>query len=268
MVYFWKISKIRARGGEGMAMRSIGWCGLALGLALAAPSALALEGKPKLGPDAVPITQDHAYLRQAPAPDYWAMAPYYLPQFTTSACSVASVAMAINVARGLPASAEDTLVTQTGLLEAVGDAGWTAKGAEGGDGVRFAELVQAVERGLAAYDIAGYTVESFKPADAGPASLAELQAILAANEASAEDVLLVYFNQGVLTGDWDGPHVSPLGAYDAATNRVLVMDVDREWYVPYWASAEKLLAAMLKPTSAEHGPLAGETGGLVWLKRG
>jgi hypothetical protein len=44
--------------------------------------------------------------------------------------------------------------------------------------------------------------------------------------------------------------------------------VDREWYIPYWSPAEKLLEAMLRPAPAEHGPLAGETGGLVWIKPG
>jgi Phytochelatin synthase len=39
----------------------------------------------------------------------------------------------------------------------------------------------------------------------------------------------------VLTGDWDGPHISPIGAYDRDARQVLIMDVDREWYVPYWS---------------------------------
>jgi hypothetical protein len=70
----------------------------------------------------------------------------------------------------------------------------------------------------------------------------------------------------VLTGDWDGPHISPIGAYDRGAQQVLVMDVDREWYVPYWSPDAKLLDAMLRPAPAEHGPLAGEIGGLVWIK--
>jgi len=89
---------------------------------------------------------------------------------------------------------------------------------------------------------------------------------LAANEASERDLILIYFNQGVLTGDWDGPHISPIGAYDQRARQVLVMDVDREWYVPYWSPDEKLMDALLKPAPAAHGPLAGETGGLVWIK--
>lgn len=69
--------------------------------------------------------------------------------------------------------------------------------------------------------------------------------MLAANEASGSDLLLAYFNQGVLTGDWDGPHISPIGAYNQNTGQVLIMDVDRDWYVPYWSSDEKLQEALL-----------------------
>lgn len=237
-------------------------------LAVAAAPTAAFEGKPKLGPDAVPILQENAYVRAAPAPDYWKLSAFYVPQFTSSACSVASVAMAVNFARGLPAEAEEPIVTQTALLEAVGDEAWADKGAEGGDGVTFAEFVAALEDSLRSYGIEDHALEVIRPADASPSSLAEVRRALAANEASEADLILMYFNQGVLTGDWDGPHISPIGAYDQGARQVLIMDVDREWYVPYWSPDEKLLEAMLRPAPAEHGPLAGETGGLVWIKPG
>jgi hypothetical protein len=238
---------------------------LVLLLTLAAPAA-APEAKPKLGPDAVPITHRTGYLRAAPAPDYWKLSPFYVPQFTSSACSVASAAMAVNFARGLPAEAEVTIVTQTALLETVGDASWAEKGADGGAGVTFAEFVSVLDESLRSYGIEGYAIEVIRPDDASPASLAEVRAALAANEASDRDLILTYFNQGVLTGDWDGPHISPIGAYDQNARQVLVMDVDREWYVPYWSPDRKLLDALLRPAPAEHGPLAGETGGLIWIK--
>jgi hypothetical protein len=238
---------------------------LALLIALA-PGAAALEGKPKLGPDAVPLTARTDYLRSAPAPDYWKLSAFYVPQATSSACSVASVTMAVNFARGLPEDAATPIVTQAALLETVGDEAWTERGAEGGDGVTFQQFVEVVEESLRGYGLAGDRVEVIRPADASAATLAKVRAALAANEASGQDVILVYFNQGVLTGDWDGPHISPVGAYDAAAHAVLVMDVDREWYVPYWSSDEKLLEAMLRPAPAEHGPLAGERGGLVWIR--
>jgi Phytochelatin synthase len=235
-------------------------------LALAAAPAWALQGKPKLGPDAIPITARADYLRTAPAPDYWKLSAFYVPQFTTSACSVASVAMAVNFARGLPTEAETAIVTQTALLEEVGDAAWVAKGAEGGAGVTFAEFVAVVEESLRSYGVEGYTIEVVRPGEDSASSLAKMRQALAANEATGRDLILIYFNQGVLTGDWDGPHISPIGAYDQQAHQVLIMDVDREWYVPYWSPDEKLLDALLRPAPAEHGPLAGETGGLVWIK--
>jgi hypothetical protein len=239
---------------------------LAFVLGASAAPAAAFEGKPKFGPDAVPIIEQNAYLRASPAPDYWKLSVFYVPQFTSSACSVASVVMAVNFARGLPARAEEPVVTQTALLEAVGDEAWTHKGAEGGDGVTFAEFVAVLEDSLQSYGIKDYELEVMRPSDASAASLAEVRRALAANETSKDDLILMYFNQGVLTGDWDGPHISPIGAYDQRAQQVLIMDVDREWYIPYWSPDEKLLEAMLRPAPAEHGPLAGETGGLVWIK--
>ncbi len=235
---------------------------------LVAEPALAFQGKPKLGPDAVPLTREANYLRAAPAPDYWKLSAFYVPQFTTSACSVASVAMAVNFARGLPEDSEEPLVTQSALLDKVADADWSKRGAEGGDGVTFDEFLAVLKESLASYGIQDYALEVIRPHDAGAAALSEVRQALVANEASDHDLILIYFNQGVLTGDWNGPHISPIGAYDQSTHRALVMDVDREWYVPYWSPDAKLLDAMLKPAPADQGPLAGQTGGLVWLKLG
>ena len=222
--------------------------------------------RPKLGPDAVPIQRATAYLRQHDAPDYWALSPYYVPQLTNASCSVASVAMLLNALRGLPARADAPLVTQPSLLEAAGSDRWSAQSAEDGDGVTFADLEAYVRAGLAAFGVEPAEVEVLRPTDASPATLERVRRLLAENERSDRDVVLVYFNQGVLTGDWDGPHIAPIGAYDPETRRVLIMDVDREWYVPYWSTDERLLAAMLRPAPADQGPLAGETGGLVRVR--
>ena len=227
---------------------------------------LAFEGKPKLGADAVPITQRTAYLRSAPAPDYWMLSPFYVAQRTSSDCSVASLTMAVNFLRGLPAGADEPIVTENRLLSTIGDAQWAKEVAEGGSGVTFAEFVAVASRALAAFELQDHAVEVVRPTDETPQVLADLRRTLTRNEASDQDVVLVYFNQGVLTGDWDGPHISPIAAYDQGTGQVLIMDVDREWYVPYWTEDTTLLRAMLRPAPAEHGPLAGETGGLVWIK--
>ncbi|GKY89819.1 phytochelatin synthase family protein [Sinisalibacter aestuarii] len=242
---------------------------LALLACVAAGPVLAQDGDalPKLGPNATPVTDATDYLRQSPAPDYWAFASFVKPQYTTSACSIAAVTAAVNGLNGLPANAEDTVLTQPGLLDLVGSDEWTALSAEGGDGVRFDQLVSFTEAAVASLAMAGTRVESFQPQAATAETLATLRDWLAANEASADDALLVYFNQGVVTGDWDGPHVSVIGAYDAAADTVLILEVDQEWYIPYWTPVPVLLDAMVKPTGAEHGVLEGETGGFVRIAR-
>lgn len=247
---------------EGCGLRALAMAGLAW-LALAGGALAADAARPKLGPDAVPLTADHAYLAAAPAPDYWAFAPFVKPQFTSSACSVAAVTAAVNGLRGLPALADQPILTQAAMLELVGDSEWSRLSAEGGDGVRFDQLARYARAAAAAAGLSDARFESFRPASADADQLARLRDLLARNEASARDVLLVYFNQGVVTGDWDGPHVSLIGAHDAARDRVLVLEVDQEWYVPYWTPVPVLLAAMLKPAPPEHGPLAGQTGGIL-----
>ncbi len=224
-----------------------------LSWALASPLA-APEAKPKLGPDAIPLTGEAAYLRTAPAPDYWKLSAFYVPQFTTSACSVASVAMAVNFARGLPANSEEPIVTQPALLDKVADAEWTKRGAEGGDGVTFDEFLSVLEASLETYGVHEFGIEIIRPRVADAATLAKVRAALAANEASDLDLILMYFNQGVLTGDWDGPHISPIGAYDQSTHRALVMDVDREWYVPYWSPDTEAAGRDAEARTCRPGP--------------
>ena len=238
-----------------------------LSLSLLAGVAAAEDtAKPKLGPKAVPMTADHAYLRKAEAADYWAISPFYIHQQTSSACSLASVTIAVNTMRGLPALSEDTLVTQNNLLEATKDTRWAEQAADEGDGVSFADLVEDTTQSLKAFAIKA-NVAAAQPTKDKTATLEAFRTMLAENEASAKDMVLVYFNQGVVTGDWDGPHVSPIGAYDAATDRVLIMDVDREWYVPYWTKTETLFEALKRPAPADQGVLAGETGGWVRITR-
>lgn len=223
--------------------------------------------KPKFGPDAVPFYRAPDFLRMHPAPDYWALSGFYVPQQTSSACSLAAIVTVLNAFRGLPGDAAEPIITQAALLEQTADETWRTKVVEDGDGITFDDLPAYLDKSLKAYGVTGYTIDVIRPEADSVAELAKLERLLAANEASADDFLLVYFNQGVLTGGWDGPHVSPIGAYDESSARVLILDVDREWYVPYWSSTGKLLQAMLRPAPADQKALAGQTGGLVRLRR-
>lgn len=225
-----------------------------------------VAAKPKLGPNATPITADNAYLRTAPAPDYWAFEPYNKPQFTGSACSVASVTMALNGLRGLPTKNTSKIPTQSAVLKKVGNTSWTDRSAEGGTGVTFKQLRRYTRETLDAYSVDA-SIFAFRPKAVDDQTLARTREILAANEASADSVALIYFNQGVLTGDWNGPHVSVIGAYDAATDRVLVLDVDQDWYIPYWSPVSALVDSFVKPAPRSMGVLAGQTGGIVSITK-
>jgi Phytochelatin synthase len=229
-------------------------------------SAWALTRQPKFGPYAIPITQQTTFLRKTNAFDYWKFSQFYLPQQSSSACGLATTAMALNFLLGVPKFFDQTLITQPALLETVFTDADGDKVAEGGDGLTFDDLERLVKKGLDFYKLKNYTIKVIRPDD-NPESLDLIQQVLDINEANPDDLVLAYYNQGVLTSDWDGPHISPIGAYDREHQQVLMMDVDREWYPPYWSSVEKLLEALLRPAPADQGVLAGETGGLLWIKK-
>jgi hypothetical protein len=115
--------------------------------------------------------------------------------------------MLVNAVR-TPAGPTDPLVTQQALLEKVASEQWKKETAEKGDGVTWSEFLGYVRETLAVYGIAA-DVEAFKPEDNSAASLATLRRMLKETEKSERDILLVYFDQGVLTGDWDGPTPHP-----------------------------------------------------------
>jgi len=219
----------------------------------------------KLSSGAIPIQQATEYLRLHPAPDYWAISPFYVPQETDSDCSVANAVIVLNVLRGMGYVGEE-LVTSKTLLARVNNHTWLSQTREHSEGVTFSEMRVYLQQSLKSYGLQDYEIETLKLSEFSPSRLAVVRNLLRKNEMSDRDVVLAYFNQGVLTGDWDGPHISPIGAYDEATDRVLIMDVDRRYYVPYWTSTTKLAEAMFKPTPSRFGHLSGKSGGLIWVK--
>ena len=235
----------------------------------ASVSALADEPvRPKLGPEATPITANRDYFRTAPGDDYWMLAAFYVPQKTSSDCSAASATIAVNALRGLPPKSDQLVVTEDHLLKDVADQKWSSEVVEDGPGVRFDEYKNYLSETFKAegVDIAPVKATHLKIAD--DKALSGLRAALTEIEGSgAEELMLIYFNQGVVTGDWDGQHISPIGAYDQKNDKVLIMDVDREDYVPYWTSTKTLLNALVKPAPADQGVLAGETGGYYLVSK-
>jgi len=202
--------------------------------------------QPKYAPWVSLLREDAGYLRAAPAPAYWALAPYYVGQFTESACSLASAAMLVNAARaGFLRGARTKLITQSSLLDAVGGELWRA-GVEndGGRGVGLLQLRALLAAAFAAHDLAQAAVEAVPLMEPDPETLARFRAVLRAGEAGAGRFVVANYYMAAAIGAGDYGHFSPLGAYDAAGDRVLVLDVYRVEYEPYWLPVERLFAAM------------------------
>jgi len=218
------------------------WCALALSCQRASAEA----PRPKYGPQAQRLFDRRDYLRAHEAADFWALLGYYLPQRNDSSCSLASAVMVLNALRaGEALSAATKLVTQDELLERVASPIWNDGTADGGPGVSLDQFAALMRQALDKYQIAG-SVEAVHCERDDAEALRDLKKVLAANETSAGDLLIVNFLQSEYTGDPDGAvgHMAPVAAYDAEAGRVLLFDPDRRWYEPYWVSVETLLRGM------------------------
>jgi hypothetical protein len=191
------------------------------------------------------LSRDPAYLRSAPAPDFWALIPYYVGQHDDVSCSLASLTMVVNAARHTtPLGSNDELVTQPLLRRRVANASWERGLAPDGQGVTLEELARLARESLQAFGLVPERVRVTHVPEASPEALAELRRSLLASETSERDFLLFNFLARTYVGVGDYGHVAPVGAYDASARRVLILDPDRTWYEPYWIPDEVALAGM------------------------
>jgi hypothetical protein len=216
---------------------------------------------PKYGPAekpiAVPLSRDNAYLRESThrAPDFWRLNSFYVPQINAYSCSAAAVAMVLNAMLNVDRlrGDQDKNITQEELLDKVkGD--WQAllfaQKLGSKHGLTLAQLEDFLKAGFKTYSKAKFLVERREMTAHGEKELAEFRRALVENEKVPDDLIVVHFVQDDLTKAKGGPfpHISPIGAYDPATKRALIFDVDREWYEPYWVPDEELLRAMAHET--------------------
>lgn len=225
--------------------------GTAWVIAIGALAVLGAAGErkpaPKYGPGASRLSASNDYFRSNPAPDFWALIPYYVPQQDGRSCSVASIAMVVNGARSAgELTAADELVLQPAVLKKVDDRVWTRFIRQGRRSIVLDELGELVRKALKAYGITAVSVDVVHVADTGEATKASVRKDLVANERSADDFIILNFLQSSLTGDPEGAigHIAPLAAFDAKTDRALVLDPDRQYYEPYWVSLDALLTGM------------------------
>mgnify|MGYP000025786412 FL=1 len=84
--------------------------------------------------------------------------------------------------------------------------------------------------------------------------------LIRANLSDSNQRILVNFNRATLNQAGTG-HFSPIAAYDTATDSVLILDVAKFKYPPFWVKTTDLLAAM-----QTMDPDSGKNRGLLILK--
>lgn len=204
-----------------------------------------------------PLSQDNAYVRGNLAPNFWALMPHQIHQHTDSSCSLASAVMVLNAARGLVGQNRISgLLSEKRLLELFKETSWPAGIAPDGGGRKLLELADHLDVALAHYGLGGWRVDRRSVAAADAATAAQFRADLAALDGTSGCFLIANFHLDDFYGDGsDIGHFSPLAAYDAATDRVLVLDVYKADYEPAWAPVDHLLKAMVRP--CQDGKLRG-----------
>ncbi len=202
------------------------------------------------------LREDSGYLRVAPAPAYWALAPYYVGQFTETACSLASAVMVVNAARANIARGAGTkLITQPSLLDAVGSELWRAGVVnDDGHGIGLMQLQGLLAASFGANDIASADVEAVSLVQYTADGLARFRDTLHACEAAPGRFVIANYYMAAVIGRGDYGHFSPVGAYDAARDRVLILDVYRVELEPYWVPAERLFEGMATTNRADGEP--------------
>lgn len=200
-----------------------------------------LSSSSKYGNQAIPLSSSHEFFRTSPAPQFWTLMSHYVPQMNGSACSVASVSMLVNALRdSQKLNSDEPLVTQEALVKRVTHPAWHKGFFQGFSGyaVTLDQLGSIIEESLKAYGLQPKKVEVFHAEGDEQRLRSLIHEKLLEFHKNPRVFLIANFLQGVFTSDSQIGHVSPIGAYDPIQKRVLILDVDREWYEPYWVSEE------------------------------
>ncbi|KEO54284.1 phytochelatin synthase family protein [Thioclava pacifica] len=183
--------------------------------------------------------------------DYFPLSINFTTQINPAYCGPATIAMvlnALNVPR--PASKKTLglgLFDQENIFTPAADA------------VKPAKAILSPPYGMTLDDLGGLlAAHDLKVTDVH-ASESDLDAFrkTAVAELADDDhfILVNYLRKAI--GQESGGHISPLGAYDADTDRFLILDVTRYKYPPVWVTAEALFAAMNTVDSDNDGKTRG-----------
>jgi hypothetical protein len=183
-------------------------------------------------------------ITHTPAQSQWnplkqAIWKYHVKQFHESSCSVATVVSCVNAIRSLEASHIHP-ISQADILDRVTTGHWKARMSDGGyhgrRGLPLPLLGQVVKDSIAAYQLKVRTIEVVqtpKNAPLGSPIRAKLKKCLRDFDRHGSGLIIIHFDQGTLVPTLNIPHISPVGAFDAVTEQITILDVDPEQENPY-----------------------------------
>ena len=164
---------------------------------------------------------------------------HHVKQFHGASCSVASVVSVVNALKELQ-EPRPAVITQMDILEKVKTAHWRERMLDpdykGRRGLPLAVLGDVLKSSLDAYALTHKTVETVA-ALKSPSHSKRIREVLAQRllefEQRGDGLIVAHFDQGVYVPTLNIPHISPVGAFDAKTGEVVILDVDPEVERPY-----------------------------------
>jgi hypothetical protein len=195
---------------------------------------------------------------------------HHVRQYHEASCSVASVATVLNAIRALNATAVAP-ITQMELLERVRCGHWKERmqpeGHKGRRGLPLPVLGAVTAASLSAYGLHPKKVDIVATPDrhATPPRR-RLRHRLARFETRGDCLILAHFNQGALVPALSIPHISPVGGYDPAGDRVLLLDVDPDQPAPYSVTFDRFYRALSCDYLGLLQPFGYECGGYIFIQ--
>jgi hypothetical protein len=195
-----------------------------------------VQAKPKYASDTVRAIDSNNYLKENTAPDFWNLIFHYVPQ-GENMCQTASMAVVFNALRNSEALDSETMnITQKEIVKKINDAAWV-KAMKDHKCYSMDKFADVLRKGLAIYFKDKYSVRVVHVDSTDEKSVEKFMKDFVKNEESAKDLIIANFDQAIFTGEVEAAgHISPIAAYDAKMKKFLILDVDRDWYTPYWVT--------------------------------
>jgi Phytochelatin synthase len=210
----------------------------AIGLMLCVINGSVVSQTLPLPPSLTPLTslQGERLLRESQAQDdFIPLSSQFVTQENQAFCGIASTVMVLN-ALGVPAPFapewKRNYFTQNNMFNAQTEAVIPRQQIER-QGLTLAQLAAI----LGSYSV---NAEARHGADL---SLNTFRAIASQNLKRVGNFVVVNYSRRAI-GQEGGGHISPLGAYSAATDRFLILDVSRYKYPSVWVKAKDLWEAI------------------------